>query len=166
MWGGRRVMWRQADNPLAPSDKYEALAAFSAFSRHWARLSVEKNGKGRRGGEREKMGAHAFFSTRGESLKHRVKVASDTHTHTPSSDLSITDLRIFFFYLFELILSSRVRNWIARNKSAASYFGGARLDQGVPWTILLLFIWTIFRGGRSMVGCQTQTGNIRDFETV
>ena len=97
------------------------------------------------------------------SIELKLRV---THTHTPSSDLSITDLRIFFFYLFELILSSRVRNWIARNKSAASYFGGARLDQGVPWTILLLFIWTIFRGGRSMVGCQTQTGNIRDFETV
>lgn len=101
-----------------------------------------------RAGKREKMGAHPFFQPAAShsSIELELRV-----THTPSSDLSITDPRIFFFYLFVLILSSRVRNWIARNKPAASYFGGARLDQGVPWTILLLFIWTIFRGGRSTV---------------
>ncbi|KOX67488.1 hypothetical protein WN51_07988, partial [Melipona quadrifasciata] len=43
--GIRRVMWRQADNPLAPSDKYEARRAFPAFSRDYARLSVESERK-------------------------------------------------------------------------------------------------------------------------
>ena len=38
-------MWRQADNPLAPSDKYEARRAFPAFSRDYARLSVESERK-------------------------------------------------------------------------------------------------------------------------
>lgn len=38
-------MWRQADNPLAPSDKYEARRAFPAFSRDYARLSVESEEK-------------------------------------------------------------------------------------------------------------------------
>ncbi|KOC62012.1 hypothetical protein WH47_01804, partial [Habropoda laboriosa] len=43
----RRVMWRQADNPLAPSDKYEARRAFSAFSQYYTHLSVERAEKQR-----------------------------------------------------------------------------------------------------------------------
>ncbi|KYN16105.1 hypothetical protein ALC57_11630 [Trachymyrmex cornetzi] len=34
VWGARRVMWRQADNPLAPSDKYEVRRTFSAVRLH------------------------------------------------------------------------------------------------------------------------------------
>lgn len=64
-----------------------------------------------RGKERKRKGGWRgarFFPTRGESLKHRVRAASDTHTHThPSSDLSITDPRTFP-PPFELILSSRI----------------------------------------------------------
>lgn len=80
-------MWRQADNPLAPSDKYEARRAFSAFSRHYARLSMVRGWK-----RKEKAIGRSLFSTRGESLSQRVRAATDR----PSSNLSITDPRIFF----------------------------------------------------------------------
>ncbi|TGZ37636.1 Uncharacterized protein DBV15_03365 [Temnothorax longispinosus] len=35
VWGARRVMWRQADNPLAPSDKYEVRRTFSVARLHY-----------------------------------------------------------------------------------------------------------------------------------
>jgi len=47
VWGARRVMWRQADNPLAPSDKYEVRRTFSA-----ARLHSVSRGKKKKEGPR------------------------------------------------------------------------------------------------------------------
>lgn len=43
----RRVMWRQADNPLAPGDKYEVCRTFSA-----ARLHSVSRGEKKKGGAR------------------------------------------------------------------------------------------------------------------
>lgn len=47
--GIRRVMWRQADNPLASSDKYEEYRAFSARIPHWfvLRGTKKKENRGR-----------------------------------------------------------------------------------------------------------------------
>lgn len=45
VWGARRVMWRQADNPLAPSDKYEVRRTFSVARLHSvSRLKKKKEG--------------------------------------------------------------------------------------------------------------------------
>lgn len=88
VWGARRVMWRQADNPLAPGDKYKVRRTFSAASLH----SVSR-GKKKKEGPPCSHHANPTAEPRRE-VSHQITAATDRPLYRPHADT-----RIFFSYL-------------------------------------------------------------------
>lgn len=103
VWGARRVMWRQADNPLAPGDKYEVRRTFSAARDH-PRLNRETSKRKER--ERERESTHKMRPSvapsrnqfpAGKSLSHQIMAAAD---RLPRRLRTPIRRRIFFFLPF------------------------------------------------------------------
>lgn len=158
VWGARRVMWRQADNPLAPSDKYEVRRTFPVARLHSVSLAAR-----RRKRDFAPTMQTGWRSPAEKSLSHQIMAATDRPFHSPYADTQI------FFFLSQIfpdicISLARVARCVQKLRTIplptklvklqpARLFWKWGMDGGTP--LLLLFISSIFLT-RCMLSCQTQ----------
>jgi len=182
----RRVMWRQADNPLAPRDKYEVRRTFSQPPGPPSAVESPASPAERRQRERERErerergregGRAAPSSPPGKSLSHQIMAAADRLSRTAPIRAPcryVAGIRYFFSSL------ARHRG-VAQKRERESERERERERERESWNPLelrrawvpfggwarassRLFIWPIFPG-EMYAGLSGSDANIRDFET-